>query len=35
MIFSLMAMVCVLKLSAQGIYDFKVKADICSEVNIK
>ena len=30
-----MAMVCVLTLSAQGFYDFKVKDDICSEVNIK
>ena len=34
MIFSLMAMVCVLTLSAQSIYDFKMKDDIGQEVSL-
>ena len=34
MIFSLMAMVCVLTLSAQSIYDFKVKDDVGQEVSL-
>jgi len=34
MVFSLMAMVCVLTLSAQSIYDFKVKDDVGQEVSL-
>ena len=34
MLFSLMAMVCVLTLSAQSIYDFKVKDDVGQEVSL-
>ena len=34
MFFSLMAMVCVLTLSAQSIYDFKVKDDVGQEVSL-
>ncbi len=34
MIFSLMAMVCVLTLSAQSIYDFKMKDDVGQEVSL-
>ena len=34
MILSLMAMVCVLTLSAQSIYDFKVKDDVGQEVSL-
>ena len=34
MIFSLMAMVCVLTLSAQSVYDFKVKDDVGQEVSL-
>ena len=34
MIFSLMAMVCVLTLSAQNVYDFKVKDDVGQEVSL-
>ncbi|MBO5626322.1 MAG: redoxin domain-containing protein, partial [Prevotella sp.] len=34
MLFSLMAMVCVLTLSAQSIYDFKVKNDVGQDVSL-
>jgi len=34
MFFSLMAMVCVLTLSAQSIYDFKVKDDVGQDVSL-
>ena len=34
MVFSLMAMVCVLTLSAQSIYDFKVKDDVGKDVSL-
>ena len=34
MLFSLMAMACVLTLSAQSIYDFKVKDDVGQEVSL-